>query len=229
MKNILIIGGSSGIGFAAANLLSQEHQVFATYHSHPHENQPQLSFHRLNSLDENLSFDFLPDTIDALIYCPGSIQLKPFARIPLSDFEQDYKLNVGGAIKTIQSVLPKLKKSSNASIILFSTVAVQTGMSFHSIVSTSKGAVEGLTRALAAEFAPTVRVNCIAPSLTDTPLATILLQNEDKKLAAAQRHPMKRVGTANDLAQLVAFLVSDNSSWITGQIIHADGGMGSIK
>jgi NAD(P)-dependent dehydrogenase (short-subunit alcohol dehydrogenase family) len=142
---------------------------------------------------------------------------------------QDYQLQVIGAIKIIQQVLPRLKNASSASIVFFSTVAVQTGFNFHSIVAASKGAIEGLTKALSAELAPKIRVNCIAPSITNTPLASNLLNSEEKIAANAQRHPLKRIGRAEDLASLACFLLSDRSSWITGQIIHADGGMSAIK
>jgi NAD(P)-dependent dehydrogenase (short-subunit alcohol dehydrogenase family) len=163
------------------------------------------------------------------VYCPGSINLRPFSRIPASDFLQDYTLNVLGAVKCIQTVLPNLKKSNQGSIVLFSTVAVQTGMPFHSIVSSSKGAIEGLTKALAAELAPVIRVNCIAPSLTDTPLANSLLSTEEKILTSANRHPMKKIGTAQELAAMAKFLLLEDSTWITGQIFHVDGGMSTIR
>jgi NAD(P)-dependent dehydrogenase (short-subunit alcohol dehydrogenase family) len=142
---------------------------------------------------------------------------------------QIIKIQVVGAVRVIQQVINKLKQSDNASIVLFSTVAVQTGFNFHSLVSASKGAIEGLTKALAAEFAPKVRINCIAPSITDTPLAGNLLNTPEKKEANAQRHPMKRVGEANDIAQVAAFLLSEKASWITGQIFHVDGGMSALK
>jgi NAD(P)-dependent dehydrogenase (short-subunit alcohol dehydrogenase family) len=134
-----------------------------------------------------------------------------------------------GAIKSIQAVISRLKKSEIGSIVLFSTVAVQVGLSFHTQVSTSKGAIEGLTRALAAEYAPKIRVNCVAPSLTDTPLAFSLLNTEQKIEANAQRHPLKRIGTTDDIANIVEFLVSSKASWITGQIIHVDGGISTLK
>ncbi|MEP6597760.1 MAG: SDR family oxidoreductase, partial [Ginsengibacter sp.] len=117
----------------------------------------------------------------------------------------------------------------NASIVLFSTVAVQTGLPFHAQVAASKGALEGLTKALAAEFAPKIRVNCIAPSLTDTPLASSLLNTGQKAEANAQRHPLKRIGTTADIANLAEFILSDKASWITGQIIHVDGGISTLK
>jgi NAD(P)-dependent dehydrogenase (short-subunit alcohol dehydrogenase family) len=142
---------------------------------------------------------------------------------------QDYNLQVVGAIKSIQAVLPKLKASNGASIVLFSTVAVQLGLNFHSQVAASKGAIEGLTRALSAELAPSIRVNCIAPSLTDTPLAASLLNSEQKMEANAQRHPLKRVGTVQDISEMACFLLSNKTSWITGQVLHVDGGMGNIK
>lgn len=183
MGNYLIIGGSSGIGQELANQLAQSgKQVIATFNKNkPVIENPHVRFHHLDVLEEPSSLDFLPDILAGLVYCPGSINLRPFERIKPADFETDYKLQVIGAIKLIQTVLPRLKKSENASIILFSTVAVQTGLPFHAQVAASKGALEGLTRSLAAEYAPKIRVNCIAPSLTDTPLAASLLNSEQKK------------------------------------------------
>jgi NAD(P)-dependent dehydrogenase (short-subunit alcohol dehydrogenase family) len=176
-----------------------------------------------------LDLSFTPDILDGLVYCPGAVNLKPFARIKPEDFISDYQLQLIGAVKVIQACLPKLKNASNPSIVLFSTVAVQTGFNFHSLVASSKGAVEGLTKALAAEFAPKIRVNCIAPSITDTPLAGALLNSVEKKEANAQRHPLKKIGKPEDLANLAEFLLSEKSGWITGQIIHSDGGMSSLK
>ena len=231
MKNFLIIGGSSGIGKELANQLSNSgNQVFATYNKNePAQANLNIHFHKFNVLEENLSTDFLPEELSGIAYCPGSINLRPFDRIKPEDFEADYKLQVVGAIKLIQLVLPRLKKSGNASIVLFSTVAVQTGLPFHSQVAASKGAIEGLTKALAAELAPSIRVNSIAPSLTDTPLASFLLNSDQKKEANALRHPLKRIGTAEDIANMASFLLSDQSSWVTGQTLHVDGGMSSIK
>lgn len=231
MKNYLIIGGSSGIGKALVNTLAdQNEQVFATFNENTAvEEAVNIKFHSLNVLDEALDLSFLPDQLDGLVYCPGSINLKPFARLKPKAFVQDFELQVVGAIKVIQAVLPRLKKSESAAIVLFSTVAVQHGFNFHSQVSTSKGALEGLTRALAAEFAPKIRVNCIAPSLTDTPLASKLLSTADKKAANAQRHPLKKIGQAEDLAQMAAFLLSDKAGWVSGQVIAVDGGMSTLK
>lgn len=231
MANYLIIGGSSGIGQALTMQLSDAgNQVYATYCKNKIESENNfVHYNYLNVLDENISLGFLPDSLTALIYCPGSINLKPFERIKPNDFAADYNLQVIGAIKIIQLVLSKLKNTENASIVLFSTVAVQTGLPFHSQVSASKGAIEGLTKALAAEYAPKIRVNCIAPSLTDTPLAASLLNSEQKREANSQRHPMKKIGTAKNIADMAEFLISEKTAWITGQIIHVDGGMSSIK
>ena len=230
MGNYLVIGASSGIGKAiSAQLASEGHQVYATFNKNSIEATQNINPHFLNVLDEQSDISFFPESLDGLVYCPGSINLKPFARIPVADFTQDFNLQVGGAIKMIQAALPALKNSGKSSIILFSTVAVQLGLNFHTQVAASKGAIEGITKALSAELAPTIRVNCIAPSLTDTPLAASLLNSEQKVEANAQRHPLKRVGTAQDMSEMTCFLLSAKSSWITGQILHVDGGMSAIK
>ena len=231
MANYLIIGGSSGIGSAlVAQLVEEGHQVFATYNTHPFTSSfPNLSYYSLNVLDETLNLSFLPEKLDGIAFCPGAIQLKPFARIQPADFIADYHLQVVGAIKVIQGALPALKNAEQASIVLFSTVAVQLGLNFHSLVSASKGAIEGLTKSLAAELAPKIRVNAIAPSLTNTPLASSLLNSDQKIEANAERHPLKRVGKPEDISAMAAFLLSPKTSWMTGQILSVDGGMGTIK
>lgn len=227
MKNYLIIGGSSGIGKSLAEILSENAHVFATYCktelAHPSIN---YFYHKAS---DKLNLDKLPEVIDGLAYCVGSIQLKPFHRFTEEDFILDYQLQVLGAVKVIQDILPRLKQSSCASIVLFSTVAVQTGFTFHSLVSASKGAIEGLTKALAAELSPKIRVNCIAPSITQTPLVSALLNTEEKIAANSQRHPLGRIGLPQDVAELAAFLIGDKSSWMTGQIIHMDGGISTLK
>lgn len=231
MANYLIIGASSGIGKQlATQLATTDNRVYGTYNStEENKSNDSLSYHQLNVLEEKLNLDFLPVTIDGIVYCPGSINLKPFGRITPHDFVDDYKLQVVGAIKVIQSLYAKLRKSDNASIVLFSTIAVQNGFPYHSQVSASKGAIEGLTKALAAEFSPKIRVNCIAPSLTDTPLAANLMSTDDKKEANAAKNPMKRNGEVTDIANMAEFLLSDKANWITGQVMHVDGGYSTIK
>ena len=230
MSTFLVVGGSSGIGLELTNQLAAAgHTVHATYNTHAIASLGNIYYHPLNVLDENINLDFLPASIEGIVYCPGAISLRPFNRIPTDDFIKDYTLQVVGAVKVIQAALPKLKESKNGSIVLFSTVAVQVGLNFHSLVASSKGAIEGITKALAAELAPTIRVNCIAPSLTNTPLAASLLNSDQKIEANAQRHPLKRVGTPLDIANAVEFLLTDKSSWVTGQILSIDGGMGTIK
>lgn len=231
MATYLIIGASAGIGKKLTEqLVNSGQRVYPTYFKNkPETNAGLPDYHYLNVLDENISLDFLPESLDGLVYCPGSINLRPFERIKPSDFVADFNLQVTGAVKIIQAALPKLKKAENASIVLFSTVAVQTGFPFHTQVSASKGAIEGLTRALAAEFAPKIRVNCIAPSLTDTPLAASLLNTDQKREANAMSHPLKKTGTPENIADMAEFLLSEKGSWITGQIFHVDGGMSSLK
>jgi len=227
----LIIGGSSGIGLAITELLSDgKHEVHATYNKTvPPSSLAGVSYHHLDVLEPTFALDFLPNELDGIVYCPGAIELKPFARISPENFTTDFNLQVLGAIKVVQHCLPQLKKGNAPSILFFSTVAVQTGFNFHSQVAVSKGAIEGLTRSLAAELSPTIRVNAIAPSLTETPLAAKLLNSEEKKQANADRHPLKRIGTPSDIAEMAAFLLSSKSAWITGQIIGIDGGMSAIK
>lgn len=225
MKKYLIIGASSAIGESVYNQLKHEgHQVFGTYFTHEKE-----GLFPLDITSDSIDLSFIPEKLDGLVYCPGSINLKPFHRIKPGDFVHDFNLQVVGAIKAIQSALPALKKSDSASIVLYSTVAVGQGFNFHSQVSASKGAIEGLVKALSAEFAPSVRVNGIAPSLTRSNLSAKLLSSEEKELANAQRHPLKRIGEPEDIANVTAFLLSKKSSWMTGQILHVDGGMSVIK
>ncbi len=229
-KHIVIVGASKGIGYALAKSLSTGGHSITAWNRSEGE---------LAAL-ENVNYEFydaaestdLPDVdgaVDGIVYCPGSINLKPFHRLTEKDFVDDFNINLLGAVRTIQKLLPNLKEADEPSVVLFSTVAVQTGMGFHASVSAAKGAVEGLTRSLAAEFAPKIRVNCIAPSLTDTPLADRLLNTPEKREASAARNPLQKVGTPDEVASMAEFLLTGNSSWITGQIFHVDGGAGSIR
>jgi NAD(P)-dependent dehydrogenase (short-subunit alcohol dehydrogenase family) len=230
MKNYLIVGASSGIGKQLAQQLAENgHNVYGTFNSTQVDSDTSgINYFPLNVLDETLDLSFLPDQIHGIAYCPGSINLKPFKRIKPEAFTADFNLQVTGAIKVLQAVLPKLNQEGG-SIVFFSTVAVQQGFNFHTQVAASKGAIEGLTRALAAELTPKIRVNCIAPSLTDTPLASRLLSTPEKKEANAQRHPLKKIGAAEDIANAAVFLLTEKSGWMTGQILHVDGGMSSLK
>lgn len=230
MKTYLIVGASSGIGLQMAKTLAEQgDKVIGTFNTHSVDNGDNITYHHLNVMDNEIDFSFLPEVLDGVVYCPGSINLKPFGRIKPEDFTNDFNLQVGGLIKILQASFPALKKSAHASVVVFSTVAVQLGLQFHSQVSASKGAIEGLTKALSAEWAPSIRVNCIAPSLTDTPLAASLLNSDEKKAANALRHPLKKIGTASDIANMAAFLLSEKAAWITGQILHVDGGMSTVK
>jgi NAD(P)-dependent dehydrogenase (short-subunit alcohol dehydrogenase family) len=227
-KNVLLVGGNSGIGFESAKLLTSTGWSVTAAVRDPGglaglgvATQPFDAGH-VPELD-------LPEVLDGLVYCPGTINLKPFHRLTADDFQRDFQVNCLGAARVIQQALPALKKSGNASVVLFSTVAVGIGMPFHASIAAAKGAVEGLVRSLAAELAPGIRVNAIAPSLTDTPLAGTLLNSDAKRDAAAERHPLKRVGDPSETARAVTYLLSPDSSFMTGQVLALDGGMSSVK
>ena len=226
-KNILLIGGSSGIGLATAKLLTESHEVYIA--SRSSDSLTGLDIHHLPfdvTIDDLSTLD-LPAELSGLVYCPGSINLRPFKGLKPEAFEADFQINVMGFVKSLQAVLPKL--TTNSSVVLYSTVAVKVGMPFHASVAASKGALEGLGKSLAAELAPKTRVNIIAPSITNTPLADRFLNNEAKMEKSAQRHPLKRVGKADDIAAMTRFLLSDDSSWMTGQILGLDGGMSTLN
>jgi 3-oxoacyl-[acyl-carrier protein] reductase len=229
MKNILIIGGSYGIGLAIAKeLYSIENVIIACRSSNPLFTELGIKHIVFDALNDNFPVNELPEKIDGLVYCPGSITLKPFRGIKPEAFENDFQINFLGAVKVIQAVLPHLLASPQASIVLFSSVAAQLGMPFHTSISASKGAIEGFSKAFAAEYAPKIRINVIAPSITETPLAEKLLNNEVKKEKSTERHPLKRFGQPQDISNMASYLLSDKSSWITGQIFKIDGGMSSI-
>lgn len=227
-KNILLIGGSTGIGRELAEKLDGDHSVIVA--SRNKEGLPSSIQHlEFDVLKDDISGLDLPDTIDGFVYCPGSIDLKPFKMIKPEHFEKEMNLNFFGMVRCLQGLLENLKKSQQASLVFFSTVAVQTGMPFHTSVAAAKGAIEGFAKSLAAEYAPSFRVNVIAPSLTNTPLAEKLLSNEDKIEKMDKRHPLKRIGSPKDIASLAAFLLSEESSWITGQILGIDGGLSTLN
>lgn len=227
-KTILLIGGNSGIGLATVHALLDRGDTLVAAARSPGPLEalgiPVQQFDALNPTPLQL-----PAVLDGLIYFPGSISLKPFHRLTEVDFLTDFRVNCLGAVAAIQSALPALKASSSASIVLFSTVATSQGMGFHASIAAAKSAVEGVAITLAAELAPKIRVNVIAPSLTDTPLAANLLNSDAKREAAGKRHPLQQVGKPEDVAALSVFLLSDASKFITGQVLRTDGGLSSIR
>ncbi len=228
MKNILLIGGSYGIGLAIAKELQFENNVYIASRSNENLSDVKAIHIAFDATTDKIDTSKLPTIIDGLVYCPGSINLRPFKGLKPEAFETDLQINFISLVKVIQSVLPNLLASEQASIVAFSSVAATMGMPFHTSVAASKGAIEGFAKALAAEYAPKIRVNVIAPSLTDTPLADKFLNNETKQEKSAERHPLKRFGKPEDSAQMATFLLSDKSSWISGQIFHVDGGMSTL-
>lgn len=231
-KNILVVGGSSGIGLSLVNMLaSQGAQVYNASRTRS-EDWPESLIHiPLDVLtDIDLLAEQLPENLHGLVYAVGSINLKPFSRYTEDEFINDYKLNVIGAARTIQLAYKSLRKSGASSIVLLSSVAAKTGMPYHASIAAAKGGVESLALSLAAEFASqNIRVNVVAPSLTDTPLAGNLLNTPEKREASAKRHPLGRIGKPEDIASAISFLLSDASGWISGQVIGIDGGMGKLK
>ena len=229
MANYLVVGGTHGIGKGLVEqLLLNNHQVWFTGRS---ENLEELPGSNGITWSHNAAFPVheLPEVLDGIAYLPGTIELKPFHRLTMEQFQEEMNVNTWGAVNILQSCLGHLKKSSHPAVVLFSTVAVQTGMPFHSSIAMAKGALEGLTRSLAAEWAPLIRVNAIAPSLTITPLSEKLTGSPEKIESGAQRHPLKKLGTTEDIANMATFLLTDASAWMTGQILHIDGGMSSLK
>ena len=225
--NYIVFGGSRGIGSVVVDgLVSQGHSVWSVSRS------GKAAAGALGIAWDAVSDEVppgLPSEIYGVVYAPGSINLKPFRGLKLDEFRADFELNAMGAVKALQACLPGMKLAGKASVVLFSTVAVQTGMSFHASIAMAKGAIEGLTRSLAAEWAPQIRVNAVAPSLVNTDLASRLLSTPEKVEASGKRHPLQRIGEPNDIASVVLFLLGDGSDWITGQVMAVDGGMGSLR
>jgi NAD(P)-dependent dehydrogenase (short-subunit alcohol dehydrogenase family) len=227
-KNILLIGGSHGIGNAIVQHMHTDNNLFVA--SRENENLPAGVTHiPFNALEDELDTSALPSQLHGFVYCPGSINLKPFKMLKQSHFEDDMNINFFALLKVTRSVLPLLTASGAGSMVYFSTVAVGTGMPFHTSVAAAKGAIEGFAKALAAEYAPTVRVNVIAPSLVDTPLAGRLLNNDAKKEKMGEMHPLKRVGNVDDVASLAAYLLNQNEGWMTGQVLGIDGGKSTLS
>ncbi len=226
MRNTVIIGGSKGIGKEIVKNLIENNHVFNISRTEPEESNPNLTHFSVDILS-----DELPDieNIDTLIYCPGSINLKPISRLKLEDFRKDFEVNVIGAVKAIQKYLPALKKGNSPNILLFSTVATKLGMPFHASVAASKSAIEGLTKSLGAELAPTIRVNAIAPTVTNTDLASKLLRNERMIENITERHPLKKFLEPSEVADMATFLTSNKAKSISGQIFELDCGIVNFK
>lgn len=226
-KNILLIGGSHGIGLAMAQNLYKNHSVFIASRSSESLNTLDATHIPFDATTDELDTSLLPNELHGFAYCPGSINLKPFKMLNLETFEEDMQLNFFKLVKVVKAIMPMMQEGS--SMVFFSTVAVGVGMPFHASVAAAKGAIEGFAKSMAAEYAPKIRFNVVAPSLVDTPLAKRLLSNDRKREMISQRHPMKRVGTAEDIANIAVFLLSDNSTWMTGQIVGVDGGMSTLN
>jgi 3-oxoacyl-[acyl-carrier protein] reductase len=228
-KTILIVGGTSGIGQAITKKLKTTgHQVHVLSRNQPENPVENVTYHTGDVLEDSFTLDDI-DSLDGLVYCPGSINLKPFQQLSDKEFSRDFAINVLGAVNVLQKTAMLLKKSGYGSVVLFSTVAVKQGMPYHASTAAAKGALEGMGRSLASEWAPKVRVNMIAPSITDTPLASQILRNDDRRQASAKRHPLERVGTPEDIASMAVYLLSDESSWMTGQTLGIDGGMSTLR
>ncbi len=224
-----MIGGSYGIGLPLVKILNKEFNVHVACRTNDQLQSENVNFIKFDALNDEFDNSLIPDEIHGFVYLPGSINLRPFKGLSVEAFKQDLEINLISLIKVLKTVMPKLVAADNSSIVLMSTVAVQRGMPFHSSVSASKGAIEGLTKSLAAEYAPKIRVNAVAPSIVDTPLANRFLNNDLKIEKSAQKHPMKRVGNSADIAETINFLLSEKSSWMTGQIIGVDGGTSTLS
>ncbi len=230
-KHYLVVGGSHGIGRGLVDRLAESGSA-VTVVSRAAENSdahPAVSHLSCDVTETALQVSQLPDRLDGFAYCPGSINLGPIRQLNRDKMVSDYQLNVVSAVECLQAALPALKASGNGAALFFSTVAVAQGMTMHASVSAVKGALEGLTRSLAAELSPKVRVNCIAPGLTQTPLSEKFLSSEQKQSAMAEKHPLKRVGQVEDIASMAAFLLGSEASWVTGQVVRVDGGMSAVR
>ena len=231
-KPYLVIGGTSGIGAEVVRLLreSGSEVVIASRTAEKTAAADGVTTLSWDAEEGDLPKESLPEQIQGMVYCPGTINLKPFQRLSDADFERDFEVNLLGAVRAIRGALPALKRADlPASIVLFSTVAVGSGMPFHASIGSAKGAVEGLCRSLAAELAPKVRVNAIAPSLTDTPLAERLVASPERRESSAKRHPLGRIGSAEEVAWLATRLLGREMSWATGQVFHLDGGLSTLR
>lgn len=226
-KNYLIVGGSHGIGESLIRTLADGDNALHVL-SRTKGSLPDTISHYPFDV-HNDDYPEIEEPLHGLVYLPGTINLKPFTQLSLDDFKKDIEINYLGAVKVVTHYLKNLQKSDNASIVLISTVAAELGLPFHTSVAGAKAAVEGFAKALAAEMAPKIRVNVVAPSLTDTPLAKELLNTETRKEHAEKRHPLNRIGKPEDISHAISYLLSDQSSWVSGQVFHIDGGFSTLR
>lgn len=229
-RNILVIGGNSGVGLEITRQLTTagDHVRVAARRGNAGESLPGVTYQAYDAADPAAILE-LPELLDGLVYCPGTIVLKPFHRLSDADFQEDLNVNFLGAVRAIRQALPHLKRAEAPSILLFSSIAAGTGLPYHASIASAKGAIEGLTRSLAAELAPGIRVNCLSLSLTDTPLAASLLSSPEKAQSAKDRHPLKRIGSAEEVAGAARFLLGPSAAFMTGQVLSLDGGLGSVR
>jgi NAD(P)-dependent dehydrogenase (short-subunit alcohol dehydrogenase family) len=226
MKNIVIIGGTKGIGKAIVSEVVDNNNVVCLSRNQTDFSHDNYTFHSFDALVDDYP-DF--ESVDCLIYCPGSINLKPISTLSLDDFRNDFELNVIGAVRAIKKYLNLLKKSGSASILLFSTVATKLGMPYHASVSVAKSGIDGLVKTLGSELAPKVRINAIAPTITNTELASKILRNDKVIENMVERHPLKKILSSNEVAKMASFLISEDASSISGQIFNMDAGIVSFK
>jgi len=227
MKNILLIGGSHGIGLSIVKELQETNKIYVAPRKNESLNHENVTHIQFDAIEQEFDVSSLPEKLDGFVYCPGSINLKPFKMMKVETLKKDMEINFFSMVKVVKEIISRMDEGS--SMVFFSTVAVGMGMPFHTSVAAAKGAIEGFAKSMAAEYAPKIRVNVIAPSLVDTPLAGRLLNNDKKKEAMGERHPLKRVGDAEDISNIAVFLLSEKSSWMTGQIVGIDGGLSTLN
>lgn len=230
-QKYLIVGDSSGIGAALTKQLVSEGKQVIGFSRHEAEESfvKEIEHYICDCGQVAETFPELEEPLSGLVYLPGTINLKPFSKLSDEDYQNDWNINFLGAVRVVRKYLPLLQKADNAALVFLSTVAVDVGMPYHASTAAAKGAVQAFTKALAAELAPKIRVNVVAPSLTETPLSESLLSSEKKKEGSASRHPLQRVGQPKDIAEAIAFLLSEQSSWISGQTLHVDGGLSTLR
>ena len=217
---VLLVGASSDISKSLQNNFSSNYEFISLS-----SNSDFSSIDNFNILDPSTFLEI--DSIDGIVYFPGSINLKPFKRLSMDEFKKDYDINVLGLLNILKFYQSKL--TIDASVVFISSVAASVGMPFHSSISMCKSSLEALARSLAAEWAPKVRVNCVAPSLVNTKLSERFFRNEKQQEQMNSRHPLNKTGNPEDISNAIEFLLSKKSSWVTGQILNIDGGISSLK